>query len=282
MRADGKRIKNADPMYTIIPYIMSKRYDAMNMITLDIPAEPIEEYIKKNRKEERFISHMAVIMTAYLRTAREFPRLNRFIANKKIYERNEFCVALVILKPGDDNATMPKVYFELDDDIFAVQKKIEQFVSENKKEDTKNSLDKLMGTLLKIPGLLNTAVGALKVMDKFGLLPKKLIDASPFHTSMTFSNLASIRTNHIYHHTYEFGTTSVFITMGNKRYVPLRVKGEPVMTECIPLGVVMDERICSGSYFARAFARIRKYLNEPELLEGAPVDVGEVGETEMA
>ena len=32
MRADGKRIKNADPMYTVGAYIMSKRVDSMNMI----------------------------------------------------------------------------------------------------------------------------------------------------------------------------------------------------------------------------------------------------------
>ena len=44
MRPDGKRVKNADPMYTIVPYIMVKRYDAMNMITVDIPVEPMQTY----------------------------------------------------------------------------------------------------------------------------------------------------------------------------------------------------------------------------------------------
>ena len=42
MRADGKRIKNADPMYTVGAYIMSKRVDSMNMITVDIPLDPIK------------------------------------------------------------------------------------------------------------------------------------------------------------------------------------------------------------------------------------------------
>lgn len=39
-RKDGIRVKDADPMYCIVPYIMNKRYDAMNMITLDIPVMP--------------------------------------------------------------------------------------------------------------------------------------------------------------------------------------------------------------------------------------------------
>ena len=98
---------------------------------------------------------------------------------------------------------------------------------------------------------------------------------SPFHNSLCISNLASIRTNHIYHHCYEFGTTSVFITMGNLREVPRRSGGEVVFERCIPLGVVMDERICSGSYFALAFRKIRKYLRNPELLELPPEVVNE-------
>lgn len=268
MRADGSRVKNADPMYTIAPFIMDKRYDAMNMITLDIPAEPMEQYIKKMRRDNRFMSHMAVVIAAYLKMAKEYPRLNRFIVNKRIYDRNEFSVALVVLKPGEDNSTMSKIYFDMDDDIFTVQKKVEQYVSENKTtSEANNSMDRLVHTLMNMTGLLSVVIGLFKFMDKRGWLPKKLIDASPFHASLTISNLASIRTNHIYHHLYEFGTTSMFVTIGNKREVPIRKKDTVTMSRCLPLGVVMDERICSGSYFACAFAKLRAYLNDPTLLE---------------
>ena len=127
-----------------------------------------------------------------------------------------------------------------------------------------------MRTLLKIPGLVNFGVGLFKVLDRYGLLPKSLIQASPFHTSLTISNLASIRTNHIFHHVYEFGTTSLLITLGNMREVPVR-KGEEIAFErSLPMGVVMDERICSGSYFAAVFRRFKQYLTNPELLEGPP------------
>ncbi len=270
MRADGKRVKIADPMYTIVPYIMNKRYDAQNMITLDIPVEPMRKYIQKKRREGVAISHMALIAAAYLRAAWEFPRLNRFIANKRIYQRNHFCIALVVIKPGDDNATMSKIYFDMEDDIFTVQQKVEKYISDNKVPQGVNSLDALMRTLLRVPGLLGFGIGLIKLLDRLNLLPMKVIDASPFHASMTMSNLASIRTNHIYHHLYEFGTTSVFIAMGNMREAGMREKGEAVLKRCLPLGVVMDERICSGVYFANAFERIRKYLANPELLEGPP------------
>lgn len=270
-RADGKRLKNTDPMYTVVPYIMDKRYDAMNMITLDIPVEPMQKYINDMRKQGKQISHMALILAAYLRTAAEYPQLNRFIANKKIYARTEFPVGMVVLKSGQaDNGTMSKMYFELEDTIFDVNDKINSYVEENRKTPEANSTEKLIKILLGIPGLLPVGVGIFKWMDKHGLLPKSIIKASPFHTSLVISNLASIRTNHIYHHCYEFGTTSIIITMGNTREVPKRRGGEIYFEKCMPLGVVMDERICSGSYFAIAFRRFKGYLADPSLLEGPP------------
>lgn len=75
MRADGTRIKNADPMYTVAAYIMNKRVDSMNMITIDIPIEPIKEYLNKKRKQGVNISHMAVVMSAFIRTMRDYPSL---------------------------------------------------------------------------------------------------------------------------------------------------------------------------------------------------------------
>ena len=116
---------------------------------------------------------------------------------------------------------------------------------------------------LKIILKINT-----EFLDKHNMLPHAIIDASPFHVSLCISNLASIRTNHIYHHCYDFGTTSLFITMGNLREVAFREKGgQIVFKRCMPIGVVMDERICSGHYFAQAFERMKQYFENPVLLE---------------
>ena len=268
MRADGKRVRNADPLYMIVPHIMDKRYDAMNMITLDIPVEPLHHYINAKRQEGYAISHMGLLIAAYLRAAAEFPLLNRFIVNKKIYDRNEFCVSFVVLRSGaEEEATMSKVYFDLSDTVFDVQKKIDAYIAVNQHAGVNNQTDRAVRILLGIPGLLRFGIVLAKWVDRHFGLPRAVIKASPFHTSLTISNLASIRTNHIYHHTYEFGTTSVFITMGNLREVPMRKKDGIKIERCLPLGVVMDERICSGTYFANAFSRIKRYLNNPALLE---------------
>ncbi len=270
MRADGKRLKNVDPMYAVAAYIMDKRIDSMNMITIDIPVEPIQNYLNEKRKNGVNISHMAVILAAYLRTLSEYPELNRFVVNKKIYQRNEIAVGMVVLQTGKLDGTMSKMFFNPDDTIFNVNDTINLYVEENRDAPENNGTEKMIKILLSVPGVLPLGVAFFKWLDKHGLLPKSIIDMSPFHMSLGITNLASIRTNHIYHHCYEFGTTSMFLAMGNTREVPRRKGGEIVFEKCMPIGVTMDERICSGSHFAVAFRRMKQYLKNPELLETPP------------
>lgn len=270
-RADGKRLKNTDPIYTVVPYIMPTRNDALNSITLDIPLEPISQFLKKKREEGKAYSHMDIILAAYARTVGQFPCINRFIVNKRIYARNELAVGMVVLKMGDhSNETMSKMYFDYDMTLDDVHNVITDYVETNRKQETANNTDKMVKFLVGLPGLIGVIVAVLKFLDRHGLLPKFIIDLSPFHTSLTLTNLASIRTNHIYHHIYNFGTTSMFIAMGNTREVPKRKNGEIVHEKCLPLGLVMDERICSGLYYSEAFRTMKRYLANPALLELPP------------
>lgn len=267
MRSDGTPVKHEDPMYHLIPHFLTKRYDAMNMITLDIPEMPMRAYMNEKRKEGKQVSHLALILTAYLRALEAYPALNRFIMGRKIYQHKDIKVSMVVLKP-DGGDTMSKIDLVPSDDIFDVQAKITGYIDQNRQLGEANSLDKTMNIFVnKLGGLTGFLIRVIWGLDKIGLLPQSLINVSPFHASLLISNLASIRTNHIYHHVYEFGTTSVAITMGNMREVPRRGRDGIVFDRCIPLGVVMDERIASGHYFAQAFALMKKLLADPRLME---------------
>ncbi len=270
-RKDGKRVKDVEAMYQVVPYIMRERNDAQNMIRLDIPVEPMNKYIRmKHDRDNVNISHLAIIIASYLRAAAEFRQLNHFIVNKKIYRRNEFTCGMVVLKPGETDGTMNKMHLDFTDGIMEVQAKLDAYIEQNRQAGETNSTDKVVSTLLRIPGLVNFGTAMLMWLDKMGWLPKKIIDASPFHCTMSITNLASIRTNYIYHHCYNFGTTSIFISMGNLVEVPVKSFIGIKTVRCIPLGVTMDERIASGSYFAMAFKKIKSYMANPALLEGPP------------
>ncbi|MBQ7971797.1 MAG: hypothetical protein IJ294_05570 [Clostridia bacterium] len=271
-RKDGIRLKITDPMYTVAAHVMDKRVDSMNMITIDIPVDPVAAYVHRKRDEGMKISRLAVLLAAYIRVIDEFPKLNHFVVNSNFYARNEIAVGMVVLQGGDitQSGTMSKIYFQPTDNVYKVQERLTEYIDENRKENPDNGTEKIISALLSVPGLLRGGVKIFRWMDKHGMLPKSIIDMSPFHISLVITDLASIRTNAIYHHIYEFGTTSVAMAMGINREVPKRKGGEIIHEKCMPLGIVMDERIASGSYFALAFRRFQDYMAHPEKLEEIP------------
>ncbi len=267
MRPDGKRVKGLSPILAAMPYIMPKRYDAQNTITEYIDEEIIKQYIRQKRREGTRLDHMSVIIAAYYKAALKNPKINYFVMNRKIYERNHFCVSFVVLKKGADGGadqTTLKVYLEKNDNVFKIHDRIQQLVTVNTQATHSNSTDKFARFMLSLPVLPRFVLWLATVLDHHGLLPRFIVDLSPFHTSMFITNLASIRTSYIHHHCYEFGTTSVFICMGKP--VPDFINGN-FDKKVMPLGVVMDERICSGHEYAAFCSDFRRYLTHPEMLE---------------
>ena len=167
------------------------------------------------------------------------------------------------------------MYLEPSDDIFSIDRKIREVIAANQHEHQSNSTDKFARFMFSVPGLPRFVVGLAYFLDKHGLLPRKIIDLSPFHTSMFITNLASIKTSYIHHHCYEFGTTSVFVCMGKP--VPDYMGGD-LTRKVMPIGVVMDERICTGYEYASFCSDFRKYIRQPELLE-MPFDGSAAPET---
>ena len=268
MRPDGTRVKGLTPIVQALPYIMPRRFDAQNWASDYVDEEILKTYIRQKRKEGRLVTHMSVLVSAYYKAALENPKVNYFIMNRKIYKRNHFCFSFVILKTradGTPDETCIKIFLEPEDDVFTISRKIKEHVDRNLEKVHNNNTDKFANWAFSVPGLARFVFGLAYRLDQVGLLPRKIIDLSPFHTSLFITNLASINTTCIYHHCYEFGTTGVFICMGKPVADPLAP--ERSRRKLLPLGVVMDERIATGIEYSRFFAAFERYLKKPELLE---------------
>lgn len=266
-RADGKAVKGLNPFYRIIPYIMKKRSDSQVFFEDRIYLDNINEYINNKKEDGIRITHMDIMLTAMGRLLYERPHLNRFVMNGRIYQRNEQVLSLAIKKKLLDDATETTVKFRVnpEDTVLDVSKQVATIIQENKEENVVNGTDKLAKLIMSFPNFfIKSAVGIIMLLDKHGMLPKKVIDASPFHTSAFLTNLGSLGINSIYHHIYDFGTTSIFFAMGNKRY---EKDAQGDIRVYMDLKVVADERICDGLYYARSFLLLRKYFETPELLE---------------
>jgi pyruvate/2-oxoglutarate dehydrogenase complex dihydrolipoamide acyltransferase (E2) component len=112
--------------------------------------------------------------------------------------------------------------------------------------------------------------------DNRGWLNNFINKISPFHTSFYLTDVGSIGIEPIYHHIYDFGTTSVFMAIGKKQRIPVAsTDGTVEIKKVIRIRLVLDERICDGHYYAESFRMLRRLLRKPELLEVPPTEFPE-------
>lgn len=275
-RADGHKVKNASLLFRVVPHIMNTRADSQVYFAQDIPIKGMDEYINKKAEEGIKLSYMHIVYAAIVKTIAAKPELNRFIVNSIPYERDGIWMSLMIKKSMSDEGeeTLIKLRFDGTESLFEIKEKLETAIAENKSEETENSTEKFVKKLEKMPNLLlKIAICLIKFLDRYGLLPKSLIELSPFHTSAFLTNVGSLGIDAIYHHIYNFGTTSMFFAMGKKKkdYVP--EDDEIVEEKCLSTAFVGDERICDGYYFANAFKQLVKYIKKPELMENKNSEV---------
>lgn len=269
-RSDGKAIKNINPFFKVIPNVMMKRSDSQVFFKQNISLKGMDEYINKKSSEGIKVSYMEIFFAAIVRTIYERPSLNRFAINGVLYQRNKISISIAIKKNLNDDGqeTTVKLEFDGTENIFEIKEKLNSLIKNNKKMETENNTDSFAKLLNKMSyGSVRRIVKFLKFLDKHGILPKKIIDLSPFHTSTFVTNVGSIGIDSIYHHLYDFGTTSMFFSIGKKKKSYIYNEDEIEQDKCITVAFVGDERICDGYYYASSFKTLNKYLRKPELLE---------------
>ena len=169
----------------------------------------------------------------------------------------------------DSEGTTIKLCFEGTETILEIAEIINEAVAKETTQRTgENGTDKLARVLTMIPSpILTIVVNTLMWMDRHNMLPKAIIELSPFHTSFFVTNLKSLGINHVHHHTYEFGTTGLFFAMGKEKTIPVVHKDEIVKEKHMGYSLVSDERFCDGLYFAMALRELRKLMRNPAVLE---------------
>ena len=270
LRSDGRKLKTLDPLFRVIPHVMKQRSDAHVYYTQDLPIASLDEYIAKKSEEGIKMSYMNIIYAALVRLLAEKPHLNRFIMDGRTYARNDIVVSLAVKKGMTEDAeeTNVKIHYTGKENIFEIKEKLDTAVTENKKVETQNTTDKFVKLLSHVPDwIYKGLVNFLMWLDKHGMMPKAIVELSPFHASAYLTNLGSLGIDPIYHHIYNFGTVGVFLAMGKKKKSYIYEDENIVQEKTITLKWVADERICDGFYYASALKSFYRYLKKPELLE---------------
>ena len=279
-RIDGRKIRTLAPMAQITAYFQWERNICSNLFEESFEITNIDRYIRQKRREgltDFGITH--VLLAAYVRGVAKYPQLNRFINGQKVYSRGDdiqYCMVIKKEMTVDSPDTSIKVHLKPTDTAIDVYKKLNAAVESVKAtQELDSNLDSLIMALNLIPSVvLKFTVWLLKLLDYFGLLPKFLLELSPFHGSLFFTSMGSLGIPPIYHHLYDFGNLPVFGAFGCKRKaVEVQEDGTIVPRKYVDVKFVLDERICDGYYYATFFKYYRRLLRNPEILDQPPTEV---------
>lgn len=283
-RRDGTLVPETDPMHLITPHMVPNRCDNEAVLTELFDMTAVETYLaKKNADGPEFkYTFFHVICAAIAKVLVLRPRMNRFYAGRRLYDRNDILFAFVVKKKFEDNGAEALAIIKVDKDgeispVEQLHGKVKDIVYSVRKENKTEGTTEKMGILTKLPrGLLRFVMSFLNWLDYHGKYPAALMKDDPYFASVFVSNLGSIKMHANYHHLVNWGTNSIFVVIGEKKLTPFfQPDGSVQMRDALELGLTIDERIADGVYFAKSIHLLRRLLSQPELLDEpiqTPVD----------
>ena len=275
-RKDGTLLRDLDSMHFIVPLLYPNRCDNEAFISERIDLTKLNAYLeKKNGDDPQYpLKMFYVIVAAVAKACRLRPKMNRFIANKNVYQRNELTAAFVVKKEFSDNGAeaLAKLTFEAQDTMDSIWSKVVEQITAGRSEKVDSSTES-MDMFNRMPRFLSKfIVWIITRLDIHGWVPASLIETDPYYCTVVLTNLGSIKLHAGYHHLTNWGTNSVFVVVGERKKRPFfQEDGSCEMRDSIDLGLTVDERIADGYYFSKTIRLMKKLLENPELLE-LPLD----------
>ena len=282
-RRDATLIRKQDSMHLIMPMVYPNRCDNEAFISERIDLTNIDKYLEKRNAEnpEFKFTLFHLVVAAILKTIILRPKLNRFIANKNNYQRNTYSASFVIKKQFSDSSEegMAFVYATEDSTLDSLHEELyRQIYREKNSSGASNATADTMDLLNKLPRwFVKFFIWLMRQLDRHGIVPQSIIEADPYYASVILSNLGSIKLRSGYHHLTNWGTTSIFVVVGEmKERIFRNENGEEEYRNSVDLGLTIDERIADGFYYSKSVKILKYILEHPECLErpfSEPVDI---------
>lgn len=272
-RRDGTLIRDIDSMHFIMPLIYPNRCDNEAFISERIDLTAADAYLEKKNADDPVYKYnlFQLIVTAMVKTITLRPKMNRFIVNGNMYQRNDVSAAFVVKKLFTDNGAegLAFIHMKDDDTLDTIHEKIYKYVSKTRAADSVDESTENMDIFNKLPRWISkTAVKFVCFLDRHGWVPKSYIASDPYYSSVVLTNLGSIKLHSGYHHLTNWGTTSIFCAIGEKKRRPFfEEDGRARMCDSIDLGLTIDERIADGYYYSKTVRLLRHLIEHPELLD---------------
>lgn len=268
-RHDATRVDLGRGFKAVFPYIMKGRNESIAYYPVQVDAENLLTYVEQAKGTPQEITIFESVLLALVRILRERPTLNRYIIGRRLYQRRNVDLSFVARKQYTLDSEESNVFVKLRpaDDAATVLRKIRGEIRTVKTGD-QTADEGLIDLFLRLPrGLMRVAVRLLAAWDFYVDTPGFLRGVDPLRCSAYVANLGSVGMGAAYHHLFEWGTCSLFVTIGQiKPTVVVGEDGQPAVRRTLELKIALDERIADGYYDARALELFDAYLNDPAQL----------------
>lgn len=271
-RKDGRWIRDIDGFHFIMPYLMPNRCDSEVYIEELIDVTEMVKYIEAHNSmnKEFRLTPFHVITAAVGKIIYHRPYLNRFVAGRRLYQRNKITLAFVVKRRFNDEAEESLLVTEIKEDTTLEQ--ISRRIAgdaQNIRKEGGNDINDLLDKLSKLPRwLMRLAMCVFRFLDFHGWMPENICRGDSNYASVLLSNLGSIKCNAVYHHLNNYGTNSIVITIGRiHKELMADDDGNTSVRDVVAIGATADERIADGFYFARSIRMLEEILRDPQQLE---------------
>ena len=273
-RPDGTRVRDLPRLRRIMPFIMPRRSDAVVYFEQVIDLGATQDYLARwNADPARpRLTLFHILLAAGARTLHQRPRLNRFVAGRRLWQRNAVEMSVSVIKAKDDDArlTVVKQEFPAGQGLAATRTRIEEATA-NGRSHRPTASEVEVDLVTRLPRfVLSFLVALQRWADHWNLLPASLIRNDPLYSSLMVTNLGSIGIDAAWHHMYEHGTLSIFVAMGKAGPMPFVTEdGGLAVRSGLKLCYAFDERVADGFYAARSLDLLQSLVEQPWLLETA-------------
>ena len=270
-RQDGDLVKSVHPLRRLMPLLMPTRAESFVLCSLQINAARSKAFLKEinaNRPAVRGVTRFHLLLQALSVLLRDRPGVNRFIAGGHLYQRRGSWIAFVGKQRKSDDAGIFTIKREFLPGEKLVDMVDDLYARIGARRSGKES-DKKVQLLLRQPyPLQRLSIAMERTLNRWNLLPQAVIAADPFFASVFVANLGSLGLDAFYHHNFEHGTCSLFVTLGRTRNsVVVSERREPQVQETFDLKLTYDQRVEDGFYCVAGIELLR------HLLEEAPEDL---------
>lgn len=270
-RHGADRVPMAGNLNSMFPYIMKRRCDSVAYYPMSIDVENLLAYIEANKSTEMAMTFFQAVLLALAKILRERPALNRYIIGRRVYQRHNVELAFLARREYSENSTETNVWVSIEpgDRRAEILRKITGNIQIAKSGSDKDD-EKAIGAFLRLPRwALRLAIRFLEWYDFYFDTPKPFRGGvDPLRCSAYIANVGSVGLGAPYHHLFEWGTCSLFVSIGKiEPRVCVGADGKPTVRRMVDLRFALDERIADGFYDARSLELFAEYLLDPRQLE---------------